>query len=138
MAYGVPEAYEERIAPRYAPVAAGLVDLAEPGTADDVLELGAGTGLVTRVAAPAAGRYLATDKAPAMLEVARALAPGALFAVLDYGAPLPFLDASFDVVLSGLTYAQDSAGTVGEIARVLRPGGRVALSMWGEDYLEFR
>jgi SAM-dependent methyltransferase len=45
---------------------------------------------------------------------------------------LPFLDASFDVVVSAfgaLPFVADSAGTMREVARVLRPGGRFVFSV---------
>lgn len=104
-----------------------------------MLELGAGTGLVTKLAAPRVRSLLATDTAPEMLEVARRATRRhrhVSFAVVDYERPLPFLDGSFDVVLSGLTYVQEWNAAVKELARVLRPRGRVALSMWGPDYHE--
>src|SRR3954447_16448226 len=139
MAYDVPAAYEQLIAPRCAPVAERLVAIAGLAPADSVLELGAGTGLVTRLAAPLVepgGSFLATDRSEAMLALARH-AGGVRVAVADYGEPLEFPAESFDVVLSGLTYTQDSDETVAEIARVLKPAGRFALAMWGRDYLEF-
>jgi ubiquinone/menaquinone biosynthesis C-methylase UbiE len=139
MAYDAPAAYANLIAPRYRPIAQALVDAAELRSDDDVLELGAGTGLVTKLAAPHVRSLLATDVAPGMLELARRgtrRRPHVRFALVDYGAPLPFLDASFDVVLSGLTYVQDANEPVKELARVVKPRGRVALTMWGPRYHE--
>jgi ubiquinone/menaquinone biosynthesis C-methylase UbiE len=139
MAYDVPTAYERLIAPRYAPIAQALVDAAALRSKDDALELGAGTGLVTRLAAPHVRSLLATDVMPGMLNHARRGTrrhPHVRFALVDYEMPLPFLDASFDVVLSGLTYVQDSNNPVKELARVLKPGGRLALTMWGRRYHE--
>ena len=60
------------------------------------------------------------------------------YTLLDYAAPFPFLDASFSLVLSGLTYLQDSPSSLAEVARVLRANGRLALSMWGPSYHEKR
>lgn len=139
MAYDAPAAYARLIGPRYAPIARALVDSARLRPQDDVLELGAGTGLVTKLAAPYVRSLLATDLAPGMLELARRAVrrhPNARFALVDYAEPLPFLDASFDVVLSGLTYVQDASDAARELARVLRPRGRVALTMWGPRYHE--
>ncbi|HET7759595.1 MAG TPA: methyltransferase domain-containing protein [Gaiellaceae bacterium] len=139
MGYDAPSAYATLIGPRYAPVARALVDAARLRPDDDVLELGAGTGLVTRLAAPRVRSLLATDVAPGMLDLARRGTrrhPHVRFALVDYGKRLPFLDASFDVVLSGLTYVQDSGAAVQELARVLKPRGRVALTMWGAKYHE--
>jgi ubiquinone/menaquinone biosynthesis C-methylase UbiE len=139
MAYDAPAAYARLIAPRYLPIAKALVEGAGLRSKDEVLELGAGTGLVTKLAAPRVRSLLATDLVPTMLEVARDATrrqPHVRFALVDYAGRLPFLDASFDVVLSGLTYVQDAGDRVRELARVLKPGGRVALTMWGPRYHE--
>lgn len=144
MDYDAPATYDRLIGPRFAPIADALVERARLRPGEAVLELGAGTGLVTTRADRAVGpdgSILATDRAPAMLAVARRRVPrraGLGFVVADYAAPLPFLDASFDVVLAGLTYVQDSPSAVREVARVLRPRGRLALSMWGTSYGEVR
>ena len=141
MAYDAPAAYAELIAPRYAPIADALVGAARLREKDDVLELGAGTGLVTARVARRVRSLVATDLAPEMLEVARRSVRrtrGLSFAIVDYNAPLPFLDRSFDLVLSGLTYVQDTGPPLKEAARVLKANGRLALAMWGPIYQEFR
>lgn len=143
MAYEAPDEYHRLIAPRYAPIAEALVDAAELRPGERVLELGAGTGVVTaRVAARIVpgGSLCVTDLSRSMLEVARRNVDraNASFMIVDYGAPFPFLDASFDVVLSGLTYAQNSPLALAEVARMLEPGGRLALAMWGTYYGEVR
>src|SRR4051794_27981943 len=131
MHYDAPAAYARLIAPRYLPIAealagaarlrpvddalelgAGAGPRARRGAArlrpvDDALELGAGTGLVTRRVAPLVRSLVATDRSAAMLDVARAATSRdtrVTFVLVDYNEPLPFLDRSFDLVLSGLTY----------------------------------
>ena len=139
MGYDAPAAYARLIGPRYAPIAQALVEGVAVRPEDDVLELGAGTGLVTKLAARRARSLLATDVVPGMLEIARRSTrrdPSVRFGLVDYARPLPFLDRSFDVVLSGLTYVQDDNDAVKEIARVMKPRGRVALTMWGPKYHE--
>jgi len=139
VAYDAPAAYARLIGPRYRPVAEALVAGAGLRPDDDILELGAGTGVVTKLAAPHVRSLLATDITPGMLDVARRAVrrhPHVRFALVDYGEPLPFLDRSFDLVLSGLTYVQDSPPALEEVARVLKPRGRLALSMWGRKYHE--
>jgi len=139
MAYDAPAAYAELIGPRYAPIAKVLVEAAALRADDDALELGAGTGLVTKLAAPRVRSLVATDLVPGMLGIARDATHrrrNVSFVLVDYSRPLPFLDASFDVVLSGLTYVQDANDQVKELARVLRPGGRIAFTMWGPKYHE--
>lgn len=141
MTYDASDVYAELIEPRYAPIADALVAAASLGRTDDALELGAGTGLVTRRAAARVRRVTATDAARGMLERARESMRGAAnvsYQLLDYSEPFPFLDGSFSVVLSGLTFVQNSSASLGEIARVLGSGGRLALSMWGPRYHEKR
>ncbi|HEY6963258.1 MAG TPA: methyltransferase domain-containing protein [Gaiellaceae bacterium] len=142
MSYDAPSTYAALIAPRYAAIGRALVDAARLRRRDAALELGAGTGVVTRLAAPRVRTLVATDVSEPMLAHARAAvrgAPGLSFALVDYTQPrLPFLSSSFDVVLSGLTFVQDSAPALREVVRVLKPGGRLALSMWGSSYHEKR
>lgn len=83
------------------------------------------------------GRVIATDLVPEMLALAaeRAEARGARniwFQQAD-AERLPFPDASFDRVSCrfGVMYFPDVARALGEMRRVLRPGGRVALAVWG-------
>jgi SAM-dependent methyltransferase len=143
MDYGTPEAYEELIGPRFAPIADALIHRAQLAKGEHTLELGAGTGLLTRRIAPAigpGGSLCATDLSRPMLEVARRTTQGdgLTFLVVDYSRQLPFLDTTFDVVLSSPTYVQNSQDSMNEVARVLRPGGRFALVMWGPYYGEVR
>ena len=65
MTYDAPRKYARLIAPRHAPIADSLVRAAAPRSTDDVLELGAGTGLVTARAAPSLRSLLATDASKA-------------------------------------------------------------------------
>ncbi len=138
--YDAPDAYAALIEPRYEPIADALVHAAAPQPTDDVLELGAGTGLVTRRVAGRVRSLVASDLASEMLDVARRSigSPATVFAILDYNAPLPFLSGSFDLALSGLTYVKDELAPLKEVARVLRPGGRLAFAMWGPSYHELR
>jgi ubiquinone/menaquinone biosynthesis C-methylase UbiE len=141
MNYAAPSTYARLIARRYGPIADALVEDARLRERDDVLELGAGTGVVTKRATPRVRSLVATDISAPMLAVARETvrrSPGLTFALVDYEQPLPFLDSSFDLVLSGLTYVQDSPRALTEVARVLKPSGRLALAMWGPAYHEFR
>src|SRR5688572_17718823 len=114
--------------------------LAEAGLRprERVLDLAAGTGIVAREAAPIVGeggRVVALDMSPAMLAVGQRLpAPaGAAIEWLESDATrLPLPDATFDVVLcqQGLQYFPDRPSSVGEIKRVLTPGGRSVLAVW--------
>jgi SAM-dependent methyltransferase len=90
---------------------------------------------VTRIVAArcGAGRVTGVDLTEAMLDVARSLVPDVSFVQGAFDA-LPLPDASADVVLcqQGLQFAPDRAAAVGEMARVLRPSGRIAVSCWTE------
>ncbi len=107
-----------------------LVELAQLRPGMRVLDLAAGTGDVARMVAPrvAPGRVVASDINARMLEIGRDKA--SVDENIDWvGADaqaLPFPDATFDVVTCG--YAgrgfPDWPRTVGEVHRVLKPGGR--------------
>jgi ubiquinone/menaquinone biosynthesis C-methylase UbiE len=104
---------------------------------DAVLEVGCGTGVVVRdllrLVAPR-GRVVGVDRSRHLLTVARRLQaarPPRARAVLRKaeGARLPFREASFDVALAVtvILHVADPLAVVREMARVTRPGGRVAL-----------
>jgi len=122
--------------------APGVLVLLEPVRSSGglVLELGCGSGLLTRYLVEAGHRVLATDASPAMLELARESAPGAeeirLLALPD--DHLPECDA---IVSIGhvLSYLPDEAALDRALlaaGRALRPGGVLALDLcdlrWGE------
>lgn len=104
-----------------------------------VLELGCGSGALTRHLVEAGHRVLATDGSPAMVELARASAPGAdevrLLVLPD--DPLPPADAVVSVghVLSYLPDEPSLLRALAAAAAVVRPGGVLALDLcdlrWG-------
>ena len=101
----------------------------------DVLEFGGGAAQGGRWAASRGARVVSSDLSGGMLRTARhidARSPGPTPALVQADATrLPFADASFDIVFSayGATpFVADSAGLMLELARVLRPGGRLAFS----------
>jgi SAM-dependent methyltransferase len=137
----VAEEYAREVAPRYAPIADLVVSRALRGPApSSVVELAAGTGNLTGRLAPRLPgcRYVALDVSGAMLDVAaRHVGPAVelLVATLE-SVPLP--DAVADLVVSALSPVQDSDAGLAEVVRLLRPGGRLVVAMWGPDYAELR
>ena len=108
------------------------------GRADRVLDIGCGTGQTTRDAARAAadGQALGLDLSGQLIALARRLAAehgiaNARFEQADAQIH-PFPAASFDVAISrtGTMFFADPAAAFSNIARALRPGGRLALLVW--------
>ncbi|HVJ79773.1 MAG TPA: methyltransferase domain-containing protein [Planctomycetia bacterium] len=98
----------------------------------DALDLGCGTGRHALWLAAAGARVVAADFSPGMLAEARQK-PGAeriRFVVHDLHRPLPFACEAFDVVVSGLVleHLQELEPFFAEAHRMLRPGGRAAIS----------
>jgi len=120
-----PEDYE-RGRPGWPPE---VVDIpAVPPTAT-VLDLGAGTGKLTRLLVPAFARVVAVEPADAMRRILETLCPEAE-ALPGTGQEIPLADASVDAVFAAQAFHWfDDERAVAEIARVLRPRGALVL-MW--------
>jgi len=117
------------------PVARAVVEQAALIAGEDVLDLACGTGNAALLAGALGAGVIGVDAAPRLLEVARTRAQtfGVDLEVREGDLlALPVNDASVDVVLSvfGVIFAADPAQALREIARVLRPGGRVLVSAW--------
>ena len=114
----------ERGRPGYPEEAVRWLVGAEPR---DVVDLGAGTGKLTRSLVSLGHRVTAIEPLPEMLEHIPETAPGA-FAVLGNAEVIPLPDACADVVTAAQSFHWfDHAVALPEIARVLRAGGRLAL-----------
>ncbi len=120
------------------PVAELMLDVADIHSADRVLDVGTGTGLVARRAARRAqdGSVIGVDHAAGMLAQAQVLGRAAgqavAYAQMDAMA-LGLPTASFDVVLSLflLKHLPDPSRGIAEMLRVLRPGGRIVIGVGG-------
>jgi SAM-dependent methyltransferase len=107
--------------------------LAMVGTAPGkrILDLCCGTGRAAGAAAALGACAEGIDASAAMVEAARAAFPNAAFATGDAEA-IPRDTATFDGVVCsfGLMHVSSPEAMLAEIARVLKPGGRAALSHW--------
>lgn len=119
---------------------AKLIELAGLKPGASVLDVGGGYGEPSLTAARAVGpqgRVVCTDISPEMLDVAQERAAEADLANIEFVArdaeELEFDDESFDAVLSRATlmFLPDVAGTLRRLSRFLKPGGRLAASVWG-------
>lgn len=115
--------------------APALVEFAGIGPGQRVLDVGCGTGVVAVTAARTGASVCGLDLTPALLERARENA--ALSGVaIDFHEgdveDMPFGDAEFDCVVSqfGHMFGPRPDITLGEMLRVLKPGGRIAFSTW--------
>jgi ubiquinone/menaquinone biosynthesis C-methylase UbiE len=133
----IPEVYESHLVPLiFESYAIDMVMRLEEFLLSDVLELAAGTGVVTRHLArglPDHVGIVATDLNQPMLDVAAAR--GVSRAVRWYQADamrLPFPDASFDAVVCqfGVMFFPDKVRAFAEARRVLRPGGVFLFNVW--------
>ncbi len=115
-----------------------VADAARIRPGQHVLDVACGTGVLARAATGRVGpggRVVGLDINPGMLAVAARQAPG-----VDWrhgqAEALPFEPASFDAVVCqfGLMFFEDPAAALGEMQRVLRPGGWLAVAVW--DALE--
>jgi ubiquinone/menaquinone biosynthesis C-methylase UbiE len=111
------------------------VERAAIGPEDAVLDVACGAGNATIPAAKTAAKTVGLDITPVLIEAGKRSAAEAgveIEWVEGDAQDLPFDDASFDVVLSvfGSMFAPDHAKAARELARVLKPGGRMVVAAW--------
>ncbi|HVD00361.1 MAG TPA: methyltransferase domain-containing protein [Candidatus Dormibacteraeota bacterium] len=134
--------FYDRVAPEYeswagglhGKVAAKLVEVASPSRGKAVLDVGCGTGLVTHLVAAsvgARGSVVGIDLSARMLNLARRRSRKNTTFMAMAAERMVFREGSFDLITYGqsLPYLMDPFASLGEAARLLRPGGRVALSL---------
>jgi ubiquinone/menaquinone biosynthesis C-methylase UbiE len=119
--------YDERVTEK-------MVEVSGVGEASEVADVGTGTGFVAAGIAPRVKRVVGIDNAPAMLEVARenlqALGASNVGLVVGEIARLPLEDGSVDAAFANMVlhHAEDPVTMLREMARVVKPGGTVAIT----------
>jgi ubiquinone/menaquinone biosynthesis C-methylase UbiE len=134
-----PQMYERwLVGPLFRPWAELTVEALGLSAGDAVLDVACGTGIAARVAQQQLGehsRIVGIDLSPAMLEVARTVAPQIDWREGSAGA-LPLRDAErFGVVIcqQGLQFFPDKPAAAAQMRRALAAGGRLAVSTWRPD-----
>lgn len=124
-------AYERtfgRLCGHTAPV---LLDALGPVRGERLLDVGCGPGTVSAAAAARGARVTAVDTEQSMVDVVRRRLPDA--AVLLGALPrLPLADATADVATANfvINHVGDPRAALAELRRVLRPGGRIGVTIW--------
>ena len=142
MSYPVPtelleagRGYERLFVPAlFAPWTKHLLEAAGVHEGDHVLDIACGTGVLTRDALSCvgvAGSVVGVDAAPGMIAAAKELEADINW-VLGKAEALALEDASFDCTMSqfGMMFFEDREAAVHEMFRVLKPGGKLAISVW--------
>jgi SAM-dependent methyltransferase len=114
------------------PLQGAALDAALVGPGTRLLDAGCGAGLLALLASLRGAHVTAIDASSGLLAIARQRVPPADVREGDLEA-LPFADSSFDAVtaVNSVFYAADMAVAMRELARVVRPGGRVVVTAWG-------
>ena len=129
----------DRIAQGIRTVADHVVRSVEIKAGERVLDIACGTGNTALMARARGAKVTGLDLTPELLAVARKRGEAAGYGDITWqpgdAEALPFPEASFDVVVSscGLMFAPDQAKVAEEVARVVRPGGRIAIQAWTKD-----
>ena len=134
------EAYESSWKSQLEPAQTRMLEMAELTLGERVLDTACGTGLVTLRAASAVasdGEVIGTDISETMVAAATEIARKQEASNVRYergeAERIKFNDEMFDVVLCGLgmMYVPSPPDALTEFRRVLKPGGRASISVWG-------
>jgi SAM-dependent methyltransferase len=112
-----------------------VIERVDPKPGERLLDAATGTGAVAILAAGRGADAVGQDLAPVLIDTARERAAEAGAAVqfeVGDAEDMRYDDASFDIVTStcGVMFAPDHTAVASELARVTKPGGRLALACW--------
>ncbi|MFD0571197.1 class I SAM-dependent methyltransferase [Kitasatospora gansuensis] len=128
---GVPAAYRRGFAGLCAGAVPALLDRVAAGPGLRLLDVGTGTGTVAAVALARGAAVTAVDAEPQMVKSASERLPEVpvSHALLP---ELPFADGEFDAVAANfvVNHVADPVAALAELRRVVRPGGRGAVTLW--------
>jgi SAM-dependent methyltransferase len=115
------------------PMWGAMLDATRVTRGTTLLDAGCGSGEAAAMAVARGASVCGLDASEAMIAVAREAVPGATFVQGDLEA-LPYSNGQFDAAIASnsVHFAERPAQAVRELARVLRPGGRVAITSMGE------
>ena len=113
-------------------MADALLDAAGAGPGTALLDVGCGPGVVIAAALARGARPTGVNIAPGMVAEARRRHPGVPLVEADV-IDLPFVNGAFGAAVGNfvLNHLPEPGRAIAELRRVLAPGGRVALSLWG-------
>ena len=135
------EKHAATVSQLFAPISAALIRAARIATGQQVLDVAGGTGEpsleIAGVVAPL-GRVVCTDATAEMVAAAARRAAQLSITNIEFkqcaADSLSFADETFDAVVSrlGAMFFEDALSALGELLRVVRPGGSIALAVWSK------
>jgi ubiquinone/menaquinone biosynthesis C-methylase UbiE len=139
---GLAERYEERWSRYVQASSTATLERIQLAAGERLLDVGCGTGLLLAhlIELDPAADVAGVDLSSAMLVEARRRLPSRVPLLAGDAELLPFASRAFDVIVSSSSfhYWPDPALGLAELRRVLRPGGRLVITDWCDDYFACR